>query len=112
MYELFVTGAGPLDGHLVLPSFLALGELRVGGVGHRLAPIGRTAWLGQAQLPVFAPIPYAIAWLNEHPAEVHTCRTCGRTSWNPTDARERYCGACHEFAKPLVHVQVIQASHG
>jgi len=26
-----------------------------------------------------------------------TCPVCGRTSWNPNDARERYCGACHGF---------------
>jgi hypothetical protein len=25
----------------------------------------------------------------------YTCPVCGRTSWNPNDARERYCGACH-----------------
>jgi hypothetical protein len=24
-----------------------------------------------------------------------TCPDCGRTSWNPNDAREGYCGACH-----------------
>jgi hypothetical protein len=26
-----------------------------------------------------------------------TCPDCGRTSHNPTDVRERYCGACHTF---------------
>lgn len=26
-----------------------------------------------------------------------TCPDCGRTSHNPNDARERYCGACHTF---------------
>jgi hypothetical protein len=26
-----------------------------------------------------------------------TCPHCGRTSYNPTDIRERYCGACHVF---------------
>jgi hypothetical protein len=28
-----------------------------------------------------------------------TCPVCGRTSWNPIDARERYCGACHGFTE-------------
>ena len=26
-----------------------------------------------------------------------TCPRCGRTSHNPNDVRERYCGACHVF---------------
>ena len=26
-----------------------------------------------------------------------TCPFCGRTSAHPTDAAERYCGACHVF---------------
>lgn len=26
-----------------------------------------------------------------------TCPKCGRTSWNPNDVREGYCGACHAF---------------
>jgi hypothetical protein len=26
-----------------------------------------------------------------------TCPDCGRTSYNPNDARHRYCGACHKF---------------
>lgn len=26
-----------------------------------------------------------------------TCPKCGAVSHNPNDARERYCGACHEF---------------
>lgn len=26
-----------------------------------------------------------------------TCPTCGRTSANPNDVREGYCGACHAF---------------
>jgi hypothetical protein len=26
-----------------------------------------------------------------------TCPTCGRTSWNPNDVRERYCGNCHAY---------------
>lgn len=29
-----------------------------------------------------------------------TCPTCGATSHHPIDAREGYCGACHEFTGP------------
>ena len=25
------------------------------------------------------------------------CHTCGLTSWNFNDVRERYCGKCHVF---------------
>lgn len=31
--------------------------------------------------------------------QTFTCPKCFRTSHNPNDARERYCGACHEFFK-------------
>lgn len=27
----------------------------------------------------------------------YTCPNCGRTSHNPNDERERYCGACHRY---------------
>jgi hypothetical protein len=30
-----------------------------------------------------------------------TCPRCGRTSYNPNDIRERYCGACHHFHEQL-----------
>jgi len=26
-----------------------------------------------------------------------TCPKCHRTSWNPSDIGNQYCGACHEF---------------
>lgn len=26
-----------------------------------------------------------------------TCPRCGRTSHNPIDVRERYCGVCHDW---------------
>lgn len=26
-----------------------------------------------------------------------TCPVCWRTSWNPTDLEEGYCGACHDY---------------
>jgi hypothetical protein len=29
-----------------------------------------------------------------------TCPRCKRTSYNPNDAREGYCGACHDFTGP------------
>lgn len=29
-----------------------------------------------------------------------TCPRCGRTSWNPNDVREGYCGACHDWTSP------------
>jgi ribosomal protein L37E len=28
-----------------------------------------------------------------------TCPRCGRTSYNPNDAREGYCGACHDWTR-------------
>lgn len=31
------------------------------------------------------------------PRPTFTCPDCGRTSHNPNDARERYCGACHTY---------------
>src|ERR1043166_5712892 len=29
-----------------------------------------------------------------------TCGQCGRTSHNPNDVENRYCGACHVFLAP------------
>jgi hypothetical protein len=29
-----------------------------------------------------------------------TCPVCGRTSWNPGDVREGYCGNCHDWTSP------------
>jgi ribosomal protein S27AE len=29
--------------------------------------------------------------------DVFTCPRCGRTSYNPNDKREGYCGACHDW---------------
>ena len=31
-----------------------------------------------------------------------SCPRCGRTSHNPNDAREGYCGACHAWTAPRV----------
>ena len=28
-----------------------------------------------------------------------TCPRCGRTSYNPTDIREGYCGNCHDWTR-------------
>jgi hypothetical protein len=33
-------------------------------------------------------------------AESITCPNCGRTSHNPTDVREGYCGYCHDWTTP------------
>lgn len=29
-----------------------------------------------------------------------TCPRCGRTSYNPNDVREGYCGNCHDWTAP------------
>jgi hypothetical protein len=31
------------------------------------------------------------------PPDSITCPQCGRTSHNPNDVRERYCGYCHQY---------------
>lgn len=39
-------------------------------------------------------------------SDSYTCPNCGRTSYNPNDVRESYCGFCHEYEeseKPEVH---------
>jgi ribosomal protein S27AE len=28
-----------------------------------------------------------------------TCPRCGAESWNPNDAREGYCGKCHDWTR-------------
>lgn len=33
--------------------------------------------------------------------ESFTCPLCGKTSYNPDDVREGYCGACHEWTGEL-----------
>ncbi len=33
-------------------------------------------------------------------APTFTCPKCGMTSYNPHDARQRYCGNCREFMEP------------
>jgi hypothetical protein len=37
-----------------------------------------------------------------------TCPRCGRTSYHPTDIKERYCGACHDWTDPLALYRVAQ----
>lgn len=32
-----------------------------------------------------------------HAASTFTCPRCGKTSHNPNDVRESYCGSCHQF---------------
>jgi ribosomal protein L37E len=29
-----------------------------------------------------------------------TCPVCGRTSYNPNDIKEGYCGHCHDWTSP------------
>jgi len=41
-----------------------------------------------------------------------TCPRCGRTSGHPTDAREGYCGACHEWTGPRFGVIAEHNRHG
>jgi hypothetical protein len=31
----------------------------------------------------------------------YTCPLCGRTSYNPNDIANQYCGGCHQFAEPF-----------
>jgi len=35
----------------------------------------------------------------EQPPPTFTCPRCGRTSWNPNDVREGYCGGCHDWTR-------------
>lgn len=36
-----------------------------------------------------------------HDEDAFACPRCHRTSWNPNDLREGYCGACHDWtARP------------
>jgi uncharacterized OB-fold protein len=39
---------------------------------------------------------YAISLTDGHVLGI-TCLTCGRTSFNPTDVEQKYCGHCHVF---------------
>jgi hypothetical protein len=43
--------------------------------------------------PLEARTPYVIS----SDGTAITCPRCGRTSHNPNDVRERYCGFCHAF---------------
>jgi len=36
-------------------------------------------------------------WHHVKPAGSYTCPRCGMTSYNPNDARESYCGNCHDW---------------
>jgi hypothetical protein len=31
-----------------------------------------------------------------------TCPQCGRTSYNPNDVEQRYCGACHQYIGDMI----------
>lgn len=36
-----------------------------------------------------------------HSLQVYRCPRCGRVSYNPNDARHRYCSACKRFEDQL-----------
>jgi hypothetical protein len=44
---------------------------------------------------------YVIALTDGHTLSI-TCLICGATSFNPSDVREKYCGACHVFHEATV----------
>lgn len=46
-----------------------------------------------------------------------TCPQCGRTSYNPNDVRERYCGACYQWHNQMPNqleqfAEQVAAEHG
>lgn len=36
-----------------------------------------------------------------------TCPKCGRTSYNPMDIAEGYCGNCHDWTSARKHLHMI-----
>ena len=40
----------------------------------------------------------------------YTCPRCGRTSYNPNDLAQRYCGACHLSEDDLI-TELIRSEH-
>lgn len=48
------------------------------------------------QAAVAAYLEYQSQLVEQAEASI-TCPRCGRTSWNPNDVLNRYCGACHLF---------------
>lgn len=38
-----------------------------------------------------------------------TCMTCGMTSWNPGDVKNRYCGKCHVFHEDAAVGSLIES---
>lgn len=48
----------------------------------------------------FPPVPWVddpVAHVRPSPPKSITCPQCGRTSHNPNDVREKYCGNCHQY---------------
>lgn len=41
-------------------------------------------------------VGYVVALTDEQTLSI-TCLVCGRTSFNPTDVAEKYCGYCQRF---------------
>lgn len=41
----------------------------------------------------------------------YTCPHCGRTSHNPNDELNRYCGACHHFCDVVDRLAILEDSN-
>ena len=41
----------------------------------------------------------------------YTCPCCGYTSFNPEDAKEKYCGYCHLFEADMTYERLRLAKH-
>jgi len=57
---------------------------------HGLTPLDPRQTMG-----LIVAMDQAVAALRTDLAASFTCPACGRTSYNPNDVRERYCGACN-----------------
>jgi hypothetical protein len=106
---------GPRSPSLELAEAMRAALESVGAVfGAQLAEIGRVLAnvrldpAGAAELEQLGElIGAALEWgtaraergdpTGDPPLDVFWCPKCGRTSANPDDAREGYCGACHDW---------------
>jgi hypothetical protein len=78
------------------------GDRRAQALGAVIGCCGNAVWRGRL-------CPYHQGWSDgwdERAAFVEppdppsfTCPRCGRTSHNPADVAEGYCGACHAFTR-------------
>jgi hypothetical protein len=76
-----VVASGPAGSVAFTPGGLTVTGVRVTDAQ------GATVYEGPVEGPVTPP------------PETFTCPRCHRTSWNPNDAREGYCGACHDWTR-------------